>query len=130
MTSAELDALAVVDEGAGEAVLLLPGFTESVEDVEDLRVALATRFRVIAVDLPGSGRSGPIPRTYAATFYDEDADTMALLLERCGVRSSHVVGHSDGGEVALVLAARRPGLVPPRSRLPRWAPRPAPRSST
>jgi pimeloyl-ACP methyl ester carboxylesterase len=53
--------------GSGVPALLLPGFTQSSEHLAALRVALATTYHVIAVDLPGSGRSLPQPRTYTAS---------------------------------------------------------------
>jgi pimeloyl-ACP methyl ester carboxylesterase len=44
-------------------------------------------------------------------MFDEDvADLRALLRER-GERPVHLIGHSDGGTVALLLAARAPELV-------------------
>jgi hypothetical protein len=43
--------------GSGEAVLLLPGLTQSFEDFEQLRSALAAKHRVIAAEPPGSDRS-------------------------------------------------------------------------
>jgi len=103
--------LNVVEQGSGDVVLVMPGFTLNIEGLKGLRDHLASRYRVIAVDLPGSGKSGPQPRDYAPTFYQEDADTMAALLIGRGVTSARVFGHSDGGELALVMAARHPGLV-------------------
>ena len=103
--------LNVVEQGAGDAVLVMPGFTDNIENLKALRDHLAARHRVITVDLPGSGRSGPQPRTYSARYYEEDADAMAVLLKERGVSSARIFGHSDGGEVALLMAARYPGLV-------------------
>jgi valacyclovir hydrolase len=103
--------LNVVEQGAGDAVLVMPGFTDNIEAMKALRDHLATDYRVIAVDLPGSGRSGPQPRSYPPTYYEDDADTMAALLKERGVSSARIVGHSDGGEVALLMAARHPTLV-------------------
>jgi valacyclovir hydrolase len=104
-------ALNVVEQGAGDVVLVMPGFTDNIESMKALRDHLAVRYRVIAVDLPGSGRSGPQPRDYAPTFYNDDADSLAALLTSRGVTSARIYGHSDGGEVALVIAARHPALV-------------------
>jgi len=54
--------------GNGAPVLLLPGFSQSVDDLAALRDALAASYHVIAVDLSGSGRSQPQPRTYTARY--------------------------------------------------------------
>src|SRR5213083_757151 len=51
------------EQGSGAPVLLLPGFTQSIEEWSPFREALAAAgYRVIAADLPGSGRSEPQPR--------------------------------------------------------------------
>ena len=99
------------EHGRGDHVLVLPGVTERAEDIGNLIDALASRFRVIAPDLPGSGRSEPIPRAYAADFYQRDADMMAALLAHLGVARAHVAGFSDGGEVALLLAVQHPEVA-------------------
>ena len=53
------------EQGSGAAVLVLPGFAGSIEEFAVLREALvAAGYRVIAADLPGSGRSEPQPRAY------------------------------------------------------------------
>lgn len=104
-------ALQIEEGGRGEPLLLMPGFTEGVDDVRGVFTALATRFHVICADLPGSGGSGPIPREYSSDLYERDVRVMADLLDERGIRSARVVGFSDGGEVGLLLAARRPDLV-------------------
>jgi len=54
------------DSGRGDAVVLMPGWGGSIADLTRLRRDLADGFRVIAVDLPGSGRSQPQPRQPAS----------------------------------------------------------------
>jgi pimeloyl-ACP methyl ester carboxylesterase len=97
--------------GSGDPVLLLPGFTQSAQQLSALRDALSASYRVIAVDLPGSGRSEPQPREYTATYYEDDAGSFAALLDHLGIRSAHLIGFSDGGEVALLMAELTPGVV-------------------
>jgi valacyclovir hydrolase len=63
--------------GHGDAVLLLPGWAGNIIEFDRLRHELSAGFRVIAADLPGSGRSQPQPRGYPPTFYAEDADSWA-----------------------------------------------------
>jgi valacyclovir hydrolase len=93
--------------GSGETVVLLPGWAGSIVDLDRLRAELVSGFRVIAVDLPGSGRSQPQPRRYEPTYYHDDAQTLLGLLAELEVRTAHLVGFSDGGEVALLMAAAR-----------------------
>jgi valacyclovir hydrolase len=103
--------LQVVERGRGENVLLLPGFTEGVEEVSGLFDLLARDHHVIAIALPGSGGSGPIPRAYHAGLYEEDVELITQVIRQRGIASTVVAGFSDGGEVALLMAARHPSLV-------------------
>ena len=74
-------------------------------------------FNVLAVDLPGHGRSaGPAAHRYRRAM----ADWLAALLDAAGVRARCVVGHSMGSLVALDFAAR----YPERASGSRWSPRP------
>jgi valacyclovir hydrolase len=70
-----------------------------------LREALAPKYRVIAADVPGSGKSGPQPRQYTPSYYHDDARSMLAMLKALNASPAHVVGFSDGGEYALVMAA-------------------------
>src|SRR5207247_1874391 len=99
------------EQGSGAPVLLLPGFTQSIEEWSPFREALAAAgYRVIAADLPGSGRSEPQPRAYTATYFEDDARSFAALLQHLGTGPAHLVGFSDGGEVSLLMAAMMPGV--------------------
>jgi pimeloyl-ACP methyl ester carboxylesterase len=102
------DRLYYEDHGRGDAVVLLPGWGGSIIDLDRLRGELAGGFRVIAVDLPGSGRSQPQPRHYPAAYYRDDAHTLLGLLDELRVDVAHLVGFSDGGEEALLMAALQP----------------------
>jgi pimeloyl-ACP methyl ester carboxylesterase len=91
------------------AVLLLHGFGASLETWEPWALELSRTLRVIRIDLPGSGLSGP-----DAQGDYSDARSMALLLallnERHFDRVS-VVGHSIGGRIAWTFAATHPTRV-------------------
>jgi valacyclovir hydrolase len=99
------------EEGSGDAVLMLPGWAGSIDEFSQLRALLSPKYRVISADLPGSGKSGPQPRNYPATFYHDDARALLALLEILGATPAHIVGFSDGGEVALVMAEQQPDAV-------------------
>ena len=65
--------------------------------------------RTLYVDLPGFGISDR-PADFGYTL-DDHAAALAAALDAAGVRGAELVAHSMGGAVAIVLAARRPGLV-------------------
>ncbi len=99
-------------QGSGAPVLVLPGFAGSIEEFSRLREALvAAGYRVIAADLPGSGRSEPQPRAYTATYFEDDARSFTALLQYLAVGPAHLMGFSDGGEISLLMAALTPGVA-------------------
>jgi valacyclovir hydrolase len=67
--------------------------------------------RVIAPDLRGYGESRPPLRSFPGNFIERDADDVAHLLDALRCTGAVVLGFSDGGESALILAAKRPDLV-------------------
>ncbi|MBI2325395.1 MAG: alpha/beta hydrolase [Chloroflexi bacterium] len=103
--------IAHYDSGGGVAgeppVVLLHGATLRSEDWENVFPRLATRYRVIAYDARGHGKSGRASR-YALD--DLVADLMRLLKE-VAKAPAILIGHSIGGATALVAAAREPSLV-------------------
>ena len=71
--------------------------------------ALAAKFRVIAYDQQGTGRSpGALPDGYSI---GQMADELAGLLDDLGVAKTHFIGHALGGLVGLQLALSRPALL-------------------
>ena len=95
--------------GAGEPVLLLHGgLSDSQVILEPLEPSLGERFRILAFDRRGHGRTAD---TDNAFHYDDMAtETIAVTLKLIG-GPAHLVGWSDGGNVALLVALRRPDLV-------------------
>ncbi len=66
--------------------------------------------RAIAYDRRGFGRSTH-DRRITTTMFDEDVDDLRGMLAARRAAPAHLIGHSDGGTVALLLAARAPELV-------------------
>ena len=62
---------------------------------------------VIAYDRWGYGRSAARPE-FAIPYFEEDVDDLEVLLDTLGVQQAALIGHSDGGTVALYFAACRP----------------------
>lgn len=90
-------------------LLLLHGFGGSLHTWEPWVLQLARDYRVIRIDLPGSGLSEPDPQGNYA-----DAHTLALLvnlLDQLGIARASVIGHSIGGRIAWRFAAAHPARV-------------------
>jgi pimeloyl-ACP methyl ester carboxylesterase len=94
--------------GEGEPLLLLHGLAGSTGNWVEVLPALLDRYRVLSVDFPGHGGSGPLPK--GATTADF-AGVAASVLDAEGVMPALVAGHSFGGLVGLRLAQSRPELV-------------------
>jgi pimeloyl-ACP methyl ester carboxylesterase len=89
-------------------VLLVHGWGGSGRYWQATIERLCQRYTLIVPDLPGVGRSMPARKTR-----DMFAQMQALevLLAYVGVGRAHVVGHSMGAGITMLLAARRPDLV-------------------
>lgn len=100
-----------VDErGAGaETVLVLHGGLSNSDLLLDaIGPALTERFRVVAFDRRGHGRTADTPAPF---HYDDMATEAIRVLEQVVGGPAHLVGWSDGGIIALLVALRRPDLV-------------------
>jgi pimeloyl-ACP methyl ester carboxylesterase len=97
--------LHVEEHGDGDPLLLVEGLAQSTWAWREQIPVFARRFRTIAFDTRGTGRSPAPAEPYGIP---ELADDAARLLDG---RAAHVVGLSMGGYVALTLALARPALV-------------------
>jgi len=65
-------------------------------------------YEVIAPSLRGYGESTPKPRDFPYKFYNRDAKDIIGLLDAIDVQKCHLLGYSDGGEVALICGGTDP----------------------
>jgi pimeloyl-ACP methyl ester carboxylesterase len=98
----------LVEAGEGPTLFLLHGLSASHDIFVPTIAAFAERWRVIAPDLPGHGRSGKPNAPYTVDFF---AGMMRSLGRELGVREAVVVGNSIGGQVAVELAATYPAFT-------------------
>jgi pimeloyl-ACP methyl ester carboxylesterase len=92
-----------------EVLLLLHGSGSSLETWDSLSALFAGRYRLLAIDLPGHGLTGPDPqRDYSPARF---AEVLDAVLDSVGVRSATIVGNSMGGWVAWNYARLRPTRV-------------------
>jgi pimeloyl-ACP methyl ester carboxylesterase len=102
--------LEVVERGprSGSPIVLIHCFTCAINYWNGMIPLLAREHRVIAVDLLGHGGSEKPSSGYSVP---NQADVIAEVLAKLGVRQAEVVGHSLGGPVAIALAEQSPQLV-------------------
>jgi 2-succinyl-6-hydroxy-2,4-cyclohexadiene-1-carboxylate synthase len=98
------------EAGAGPPILLLHGFTGSVDEWAELTPRLAPLRRVVAIDLIGHGRS-PAPADVAAYTMGRCAADLLDVMDGLGADQFDLLGYSMGGRAALHLAAAAPGRV-------------------
>lgn len=111
----DVDGCAVhhLDRGAplGEdasPVVLLHGLGASYRYFQANIGPLSEQHRVLALDLPGFGRSGKPDAPYSIGWF---VDKVARFLDGKGVARAHLVGNSLGGQIALGFALAHPERV-------------------
>ncbi|CAG2118604.1 unnamed protein product, partial [Medioppia subpectinata] len=98
--------------GSGpKPILLIPGaigtgrsdYEEQLEGADELDY---DKFTLIAVELPGWGRSRPPVRKYGTGVYDNDAECLHKLMQELNYNKYSIIGWSDGANVALRMATK------------------------
>ncbi len=106
--------------GKGPELVLIPGTFADRRTWSRVVGRLSARFRCLLLDPRGTNET-PDPGTPFTA--DDLADDVAAAMNAAKIERAHLVGHSLGAAVAVILAARRPELV---RRLVACSPAPAP----
>jgi pimeloyl-ACP methyl ester carboxylesterase len=101
--------IAYVDEGSGKQTLLfihglgsyIPAWSKNIE-------VLKAHFRCIAIDLPGYGHSSKAPHSGKMSYY---AEVIVKLMDHLQLDKVVLVGHSMGGQIAIMTAYDYPNKV-------------------
>jgi 4,5:9,10-diseco-3-hydroxy-5,9,17-trioxoandrosta-1(10),2-diene-4-oate hydrolase len=96
------------DMGLGEAVLILPGLGTSIDYWQYTIPALAARHRVVAMDLPGFGKSDKPDASYELSWI---VDQVVAFMDAKGIGRATIIGGSMGGHLGLMLALNHPERV-------------------
>ncbi len=101
--------MSILAAGTGESVICIHGLGATKGSFLPTVAALADRFRVLSLDLPGFGDSAkPILAPYHAPFF---ARAVVDLMNAIGIDRAHLIGNSMGGRVALELGLRHADRV-------------------
>lgn len=98
-----------VDKPNHVPILLIHGSTiDSHTEWDDLIPDLAKQYKVFAPDCRGHGRSDNPHMSYS---FRELANDAVAFIRAMGYEKAHVIGHSNGGNVALVIGVEHPDVT-------------------
>ena len=97
-----------IEQGQGEPLILLHGNGEDNSYFVHQMEPFAKHFRVIAVDTRGHGRT---PRGEAPFTIRQFAEDLLAFMDLHGIAKAHILGFSDGGNIAMIFAMAHPERV-------------------
>jgi len=101
--------IAYIEQGKGDkTIILVHGLASNAGFWRYNIPELSKHYRVIAVDLPGYGKSQKGNYLYSMSFY---ADQIKKLIDKLDLKNVVYVGHSMGGQIGIKLAIKYPDLL-------------------
>ena len=97
-----------IEKGEGLPLILLHGNGEDCSYFEHQMEPLSEHFRVIAIDTRGHGQT---PRGGAPFTIRQFAQDLLEFMDEHGIEKAHILGFSDGGNIAMVFALDHPERV-------------------
>ena len=97
-----------IERGTGFPLILLHGNGQSTNYFVHQMDFFAPRYRVIAIDTRGHGKS---PRGDSPYDFRQFAEDLHDFMDSQGIEKAHLLGFSDGGNIALTFALRYPERV-------------------
>jgi len=114
MAYIEINEASIYYESYGEKnplrtpIVLIHGSTVDHNEWDSVVPALAKQYHVLVLDCRGHGRSNNPRMSYS---FKELADDVAVFVRLMGYEKVHIIGHSNGGNVALVTVMEHPEVV-------------------
>ena len=97
-----------IEKGQGDTLILLHGNGESCDYFEHQISCFASDYRVIALDTRGHGKSPRGEKPFTIVQFAEDLHD---FMEEKGIEKAHLLGFSDGGNIALTFALNYPERI-------------------
>ena len=92
-----------LEQGAGEPVLILPGWSAVAEAYQTVTKTLAEKYRVTVLNLPGFGVT---PEPDEPWCVDDYADFTLAFIRKRGLDNVILLGHSFGGRIIIKMLSR------------------------
>ena len=99
--------IAYKDSGKGQVIICLHAVGHSSSDFKSLYSLPLDKYRVIAIDFPGHGRSGKPLQPVSATYFKSIVDS---FIEKKSLKDVVIVGNSIGGATAIRFASSNPNV--------------------
>ncbi|WP_439504939.1 alpha/beta fold hydrolase [Sediminibacterium sp.] len=100
-----------VDQGVGNTILMIHGLGGNASHWNKMIETLSIKNRCIAIDLPGYGGSSSVNIIDANKVLDFYANIITQFIQSMQLKNLTVMGHSMGGQVAMILALQEPSLI-------------------
>lgn len=97
-----------IEKGQGNPLILLHGNGESSDYFKDQIDEFAKCYHVFAVDTRGHGKS---PRGIKPFTIRQFAEDLLCFMDQHQIEKAHLLGFSDGGNIAMIFAMRHPERV-------------------
>ncbi len=101
--------ISYIDVGAGDKVIfLVHGLASNAGFWRYNIPELSKKYRVIAIDLPGYGKSQKDYYSYSMSFF---ADQIKKLADALSINKFVYVGHSMGGQIGIIFSLKYPDML-------------------
>lgn len=95
-------------ESTSEPILFVHGWAVGIKPYQEILNVLCQRYKVIAPELPGFGKSSGSKLNWD---YNDYSNYLSSFLRNLKIQKIHAIGHSLGGGIVATLAATMPTLV-------------------
>lgn len=97
-----------IEKGRGKPIILLHGNGENCEYFKEQIDVFTEKYHVYAIDTRGHGRT---PRGVNLFTIRQFAEDLRDFMDEHGIQKAHILGFSDGGNIAMIFALRYPDRV-------------------
>jgi pimeloyl-ACP methyl ester carboxylesterase len=96
------------EAGSGPPVVILASMLVLARSYLPTIASLSARYRVICLEPPGCGHASKLEQPWS---FEEYADFLLSFIDALQLDRPHIIGHSNSGPVAILLAAEHPHRI-------------------